>query len=56
MHGVDSTCAARLGYDEELEEVLVEFHDSSLYGYRPVPPEVYANSSWPSRRALSSTR
>ena len=42
MHSVDSTCVARLGYDEVAEEVLVEFHDSGLYGYRPVPPNVYA--------------
>jgi KTSC domain len=42
LHPVDSTCVARLGYDEAAEEVLVEFHDSGLYGYRPVPPEVYA--------------
>jgi KTSC domain len=41
MHSVDSTCVARLGYDEAAEEVLVEFHDSGLYGYRSVPPEVY---------------
>lgn len=42
MHDVDSTCVARLGYDEPAEEILVEFHDSGLYGYRPAPPEVYA--------------
>lgn len=42
MRPVDSTCVARLGYDEVAEEVLVEFHDSGLYGYRPVPPDVYA--------------
>ena len=42
MHSVDSTCVAKLGYDEAAEEVLVEFHDSGLYGYRLVPPDVYA--------------
>jgi hypothetical protein len=42
MHDVDSTCVAKLGYDEVAEEALVEFHDSGLYGYRPVPPDVYA--------------
>jgi hypothetical protein len=42
MHDVDSTCVARLGYDEAAEEVLVEFHDSGLYGYRSVSPEIYA--------------
>jgi hypothetical protein len=41
LHPVDSTCVARLGYDEEREEVRVEFHDSDLYGYCPVPPSVY---------------
>jgi KTSC domain len=42
LHHVDSTCVARLGYDEAAEEALVEFHDSGLYGYRPVPSHVYA--------------
>lgn len=42
MHSVDSTCVARLGYDDEAEEALVEFHDAGLYAYGEVPPAVYA--------------
>ncbi|HET9164067.1 MAG TPA: KTSC domain-containing protein [Solirubrobacterales bacterium] len=42
MHPVDSSAMARLGYDEEAEEALVEFHDAGLYAYEGVPPAVYA--------------
>ena len=42
LHPVDSTCAARIGYDENAREAYVEFHESGLYAYEGVPPEVYA--------------
>jgi hypothetical protein len=42
MHPVDSTCVARMGYDAEREEALVEYLDSrQVYGYRGVPARVY---------------
>lgn len=42
LRSVDSTCVARMGYDGNGEEVLVEYHGSSqIYGYGSVPPRVY---------------
>lgn len=43
LRSVDSTCVARIGYDEKGEEVFVEYHGSpQVYGYRSVPARVYA--------------
>ena len=41
MQPVDSSAIARIGYDAEAEEVHVEFHDSDVYVYGGVPPEVF---------------
>jgi hypothetical protein len=41
MFPVDSSCVARIGYDPEVEEAFVEFHDSGTYGYRGVPARVF---------------
>jgi KTSC domain len=42
LHPVESECVARMGYDEEGEEVFVEYHGSrQVYGYRRVPARVY---------------
>lgn len=42
MQPVDSSAIARIGYDAETEEAYVEFHDSDVYAYSSVPPDVFA--------------
>lgn len=41
LQAVESSCVARIGYDEGAEEVYVEFHDSGTYAYRGVPARVF---------------
>lgn len=41
MHPVDSSCVARLGYDETAKETYVEFRSSAVYRYLGVPPSVH---------------
>jgi KTSC domain len=41
MQPVDSSAIARIGYDARAEEAYVEFHDSDVYAYGGVPPDVF---------------
>ncbi|HEX6753918.1 MAG TPA: KTSC domain-containing protein [Solirubrobacterales bacterium] len=41
LQAVESSCVARIGYDEAAEEAYVEFHDSGAYAYRGVPAQVF---------------
>jgi hypothetical protein len=41
MQSVESSCVAKIGYDEAAEEAYVEFYGGGIYAYRDVPPRVY---------------
>jgi hypothetical protein len=42
MHPVESSSIRSIGYDEQAEELWIEFHSSpDPYVYFEVPPEVY---------------
>jgi hypothetical protein len=43
MHPVESSSIRSIGYDEQAEELWIEFHSSpDPYVYFEVPPEVYS--------------
>ena len=39
---VASTVLRSVGYDDSTSTLEVEFHNGVVYGYRSVPPEIYA--------------
>jgi len=41
LHPVESSCVARIGYDEGAKEAYVEFLGDGIYAYRGVPLSVY---------------
>ena len=41
LRPVDSSCVARVGYDPDVKEAYVEFHDSGLYAYCGVSRRVF---------------
>jgi hypothetical protein len=41
MQPVQSSNVARIGYEEDAEEVYVEFYNSGTYVYSGVPPIVF---------------
>lgn len=43
MQSVQSSNVATIGYEEDAEEVYVEFHGSGTYVYSGVPPIVFGD-------------
>lgn len=41
MHPVESSSIRGVGYDEDSQRMVVEFHTGKKYVYTDVPPEVY---------------
>jgi hypothetical protein len=41
MHTVESSAVAKVGYDAEAEEVVIEYLDGDRYAYEGVPPGVF---------------
>jgi hypothetical protein len=43
MTKVDSSMISAVGYDEDSRELLVEFSNGSVYGYKNVPQPVFVD-------------